>query len=98
MQLLFQRYLEQQNVISTLYQRLENIDHQQQSQQRELYGLTTAISAATIALKTSETKQEKQLKDEIKNFDNKVSKELRTLNTEVTTLKRQTQALMTTHK
>lgn len=57
--------LEQQAVISQLYQRVSDLESSSSSQQQELRRTEAAVAAGAVALRALESHNERQLQDQI---------------------------------
>jgi hypothetical protein len=83
MELVLERLLEHQKVFSTVYSRLSEVESVNAQTRKEIAVVQSGLVTATIALKASETRQEKQLQDQIKALDNKISRTNSSLQSEI---------------
>jgi hemerythrin superfamily protein len=83
MNFLLERLVEQQQVITTLYSKVNDLDKGQQANRQEITMVQSGLVAATIALKASETRHEKNLQDQMKSLDNKINKVNSNLHSEI---------------
>lgn len=84
---MFKRLMEQQSVIQSLHQQVHTLEVSRQEQQQEIVGLSAALAAATMALKASELRQDKVLKDEIQKVDSKYSRQVASLQTDISQIR-----------
>jgi hypothetical protein len=83
MELVLERLLEHQKVFSTVYSRLSEVESVNAQTRKEISLVQSGLVTATIALKASETRQEKQLQDQIKALDHKISRTNSSLQSEI---------------
>lgn len=83
MDLMFRRLIEQQSVIQSMHQHIQSLQASRQQLQQDVVGLTTAVAAATAATKVSEARQDKLLREEIQRVDNKHSRQISNLQSDV---------------
>lgn len=87
MSLMFTRLMEQQTVIQSLHSKIHALETSRQEQQQEIVSLTAALGVATVALKTSEARQDKMLRDEIQRIDNKYNRQVSGLQTDISQIR-----------
>eukprot|EP01033_Poteriospumella_lacustris_P012154 gene12154-8696_t len=87
MSLMFTRLMEQQTVIQSLHLKIHALETSRQEQQQEIVSLTAALGVATVALKTSEARQDKMLRDEIQRIDNKYNRQVSGLQTDISQIR-----------
>ena len=85
LQLTLDRLLEHQRVMAGVYSRLSEIEAVNDHQNKEIALLQSGLATAAVALKASETRHEKQLQDQIKQLDAKVSRGHSSLQAEMRT-------------
>ena len=83
LQLMLGRQQEHQSVIATMYTKVHELEALTKSQAAHITALEAALAASTVALKASETRNEKQLQDQIKQLDNKFSRNLTSVSNEM---------------
>jgi hypothetical protein len=83
MDLMFRRLIEQQSVIQSMHHHIQSLQASRQQLQQDVVGLTTAVAAATAATKASEARQDKLLREEIQRVDNKHSRQISNLQSDV---------------
>lgn len=77
------RQQEHQSVITTLHKKVHDLEALTKSQSTQITALEAALAATTIALKASETRNEKQLQDQIKQLDSKLSRNITSVSNEM---------------
>ncbi|RYG65400.1 hypothetical protein EON64_11985 [archaeon] len=77
------RQQEHQSVMATLYNKVNDLEALTKSQATHITALEAALVASTVALKASETRNEKQLQDQIKHLDNKLSRNIAAVSNEM---------------
>jgi homogentisate solanesyltransferase len=88
MEMMLQRMLEQQSVISSLHQQVQDLETARASQQATIHGLEVALAASAAALKISETRHEKAIRDEINRLEAKVGKTTSALGQDITQIRK----------
>ena len=71
---LLERMLEQQQVITTMYGKVHELEEVNKNHWKEIVAVQSSIATAAIALKASESRQEKHLQDAIKQLDQKINR------------------------
>lgn len=69
--------------MATLYNKVNDLEALTKSQATHITALEAALVASTVALKASETRNEKQLQDQIKHLDNKLSRNIAAVSNEM---------------
>lgn len=88
MDMMLKRMLEQQSVITSLHQQVHELEQARASQQSTIHGLEAALVASTAALKVSEARNEKAIRDEIARLEAKVGKTTSALGNDITQIRR----------
>lgn len=79
--------MSQQTVIASLHQQVQLLESARREQQQEIVNLSAALAAATLALKASEVQQEKAIKDEVSRVDNRLSRQITGLQTDISQIR-----------
>lgn len=79
--------MSQQTVIASLHQQVQLLESARREQQQEIVNLSAALAAATLALKASEMRQEKAIKDEVSRVDNRLSRQITGLQTDISQIR-----------
>jgi hypothetical protein len=85
MQLLLDRLLEHQRVMTSVYSRISEVEAVNDHQNKEIALLQSGLATAAVALKASETRHEKQLQEQIKQLETKHSRSHSSLQAEIRT-------------
>lgn len=79
--------MSQQTVIASLHQQVQLLESARREQQQEIVNLSAALAAATLALKASEMRQDKAIKDEVSRVDNRLSRQITGLQTDISQIR-----------